>query len=63
MINKIRIHRQAIKKTQEDVARAIDVRVGTINSVENGKYVPNLLIAMKLCEYFKVPMEEPGTLQ
>ena len=57
MLNTIRPLRYAMKKTQEDVARAIDVRLGTINSIENGMYIPNLLIAMKLCEYFNVKME------
>ena len=47
-----------MNKRQEDIARAIEVTTATINQIENGKYIPNLLIAMRLARLFKVPVEQ-----
>ena len=57
MVNTISCRRYKIKKKQHDLASAMNVRVGTINSIENGETVPNLRLAMRLARYFNVPVE------
>jgi len=58
MLNTIRVRRYKTEKTQEDLARIMKVRTATINSIENGKTVPNLRVAMRMARFFKVPVDE-----
>ncbi len=58
MLNNLRVRRYKTDKTQEDLARAMGVRTATINSIENGKTVPNLRLAMRLSRYFNVTVNE-----
>ena len=58
MQNTIRVQRYRVNRRQEDVARAIEVTTATINQIENGKYIPNLMIAMRLARYFNIPVEQ-----
>jgi putative transcriptional regulator len=50
--------RSAKGATQEDVARAVGVTRQTIIAIERGNYVPSVLLALKLSEYFRVPVED-----
>jgi putative transcriptional regulator len=44
--------------TQQALANAIGVTRLTIHSVENGKFVPSTLLALKLSKFFGKPVEE-----
>ena len=44
--------------TQSDLARAIGVSRQSINAIEQSKYVPSAVLALKIAKLFKVPFEE-----
>ena len=48
MKSKVRYYRQEIGMTQKELAKKADVSRQTINSLENGKYNPSLLLAYKI---------------
>lgn len=48
MKNSIRIERAILKITQEELARRIGVSRQTINAMEQGKYVPSTVLALKI---------------
>lgn len=56
--NKIRIQRAIKNITQEELAEAVGVTRKTVNTIENGKYVPSTILAMKMARYFEIPVEE-----
>ncbi len=56
--NKIKVFRAMHDLTQEDLARRVGVSRQTINSIEKGKYVPSVLIALKIAKVFNVNLEE-----
>ena len=43
---------------QEELAALMKVSRQTISSLENGRYNPSILLAMKLARYFGVTVEE-----
>jgi len=57
--NNIKKERFALNDmTQEELAKAVDVSRQTIISVEKGKYVPSVLLALKIAKHFGKPLEE-----
>jgi len=44
--------------TQEDLARAVGVTRQTIIALEKGNYVPSVLLALKVAQFFKKPVEK-----
>ncbi|WP_075352285.1 helix-turn-helix transcriptional regulator [Algoriphagus marinus] len=58
MKNSIKVERAKLNLTQQDLADLISVSRQTINSIEAGKYVPSTVLALKIAQVFKVPMEE-----
>ena len=44
--------------TQEELARRVNVTRKTINTVENGKFVPSAYLALKIARAFGVSVEE-----
>ncbi|MBP3841159.1 MAG: helix-turn-helix transcriptional regulator [Bacilli bacterium] len=58
MKNRIREFRKIKNITQDELAREIGVTRQTINAIENEKYSPTLLLAIKLAKYLGVPVEE-----
>lgn len=44
--------------TQEDLAQAVGVTRQTIIAIEKGNYVPSVLLALKIAEYFRTPVED-----
>jgi putative transcriptional regulator len=58
MKNKIRELRTELGLRQEDLAREAGVTRQTINAIENNKYNPTLVLAMKLARLLKTPVEE-----
>lgn len=47
-----------LDKTQEDLANSIGVSRQTIHAIEKNKFVPSVQTAMRLAQYFKLPVED-----
>jgi len=43
---------------QEELAAALEVSRQTINSLENGRYNPSIVLAFKIARYFDMSIEE-----
>jgi putative transcriptional regulator len=56
--NDVRELRSARGLSQEELARALDVSRQTIISIEKGRYVPSLPLAIALARYFDSTVEE-----
>ncbi len=56
--NKIKIFRAIHNLTQEELAQKIGVSRQTINSIEKGKYVPSVVIALKMARVFNAKVED-----
>ncbi|MBC3881799.1 helix-turn-helix transcriptional regulator [Undibacterium sp. LX40W] len=46
------------KISQQDLAEAIGVSRKTISAVETARFVPSVIIAMKIAQYFNVKVED-----
>jgi putative transcriptional regulator len=58
MKNDVRERRLERGLSQMELAWAVNVSRQTINSIETGKYVPSLPLALALGRFFGVPVEE-----
>ncbi len=56
--NRIKVFRAIHDLTQEQLAQKIGVSRQTINSIEKGKFVPSVLIALKMSKLFGVTVNE-----
>jgi len=56
--NTIKVHRAMKDWTQEELARRIGVTRKTINTIENGVYVPSTVLALKMARVFGVAVED-----
>lgn len=63
MKNKIKVFRAMNDLTQQDLAEKIEVSRQTINSIENNRYVPSTVLALRLSEVFKVSVNELFALE
>lgn len=61
--NSLKERRKTAGLTQEELADAMNVSRQTIISIEKGKYIPSLPLALKLARFFKRPMEEIFTIE
>lgn len=52
IINYIKQRRASMGMTQEELADACGVSRQSINSIERGKYIPSLPLALKLAQVF-----------
>lgn len=43
---------------QEELAAALEVSRQTIGSLENGRYNPSIILAIKIARFFKMSVEE-----
>lgn len=43
---------------QEDLADTLKISRQTISSLENGRYNPSIILAIKIARYFEKPVEE-----
>lgn len=58
MENRVRVRREAAGLSQGDLAREVGVSRQTINSIEVGRYVPSLPLALDLGRFFAIPVEQ-----
>ena len=58
MENDVRERRQARGLSQAQLAEALGVSRQSINSIETGRYVPSLPLAIALARYFATSVEE-----
>ena len=58
MENRIRVARAEIRMTQQQLAEAVGVSRQTIHAIENGRFVPSTVLALKIARLFAKPVEE-----
>ena len=58
MRNTVRVLRTQRGLSQGDLAEVLGVSRQTINSIETGRYLPSLPLAIALARYFKTSVEE-----
>lgn len=58
MKNRIKELRKEKKLRQEDLARILEVSRQTIVAIENDKYDPSLVLAMKLSDFFNISVND-----
>ena len=56
--NNLKERRTRLGLTQAELAEACGVSRKTVNTVENGVFVPSTLLALKLARALSVPVEE-----
>jgi len=56
--NKLKEFREKKKITQEILAKKVNVSRQTIISIETGKYIPSLELALKFSKVFKCKVED-----
>lgn len=57
MKNRIKVERAERGVTQQDLADAVGVSRQTIIAVEQGKFLPSTLLALKIARFFSKPVE------
>ncbi len=63
MTNNVHNYRKVKKLTQEELALAVGVTRQTIISIEQGKYIASLPLALKIAKIFGVSVEEVFSLE
>ena len=58
MENTIKIQRAIKNLTQEELANLIGVSRQTINSIENNRYIPSTVLALKLSKVFGINVND-----
>jgi putative transcriptional regulator len=58
MENDVRERRAQRGLSQAQLAKAVNVSRQTINSIEKGRYIPSLPLALALARYFDTKVEE-----
>jgi putative transcriptional regulator len=56
--NRVRELRTASDLSQEALGAALGVSRQTINSIENGRYLPSLPLAIEIARYFETTVEQ-----
>jgi putative transcriptional regulator len=55
--NKVQEFRDRAEVTQENLAMEVGVTRQTIIAIEKGNYTPSVSLALRIANYFKVPLE------
>jgi putative transcriptional regulator len=58
LANRIKEKRNELGLTQAELAEKVGVTRKTVNTVENGVFIPSALLALKLAEALSVQVEE-----
>ncbi|MDH4271436.1 MAG: helix-turn-helix transcriptional regulator [Candidatus Aminicenantes bacterium] len=56
--NTLKVQRARMDWSQEELARKIGVTRKTVNTIENGVYIPSTYLALKMAKAFGVAVEE-----
>lgn len=60
--NNVSDYRMNSGTTQEGLAYSVGVSRQTIIALEKGNYTPSILLAIKIAQFFKVPVERLFTI-
>jgi putative transcriptional regulator len=63
MTNSIKVERAKRNLTQADLAQLVKVSRQTINTMEQGKYVPSTVLALRLAKVFETTVDAIFTLE
>lgn len=63
MENTLKVERAKKNITQEQLAQKIGVSRQTIHAIENKKYVPSTVLALKIAAYFETQVEAIFSLE
>jgi DNA-binding XRE family transcriptional regulator len=55
--NRIAVLRAERGISRRDLAAALEVHYQTVGYLERGEYSPSLFLALRIAEYFEVPLE------
>ena len=58
MTNNIRVERAIKRITQQQLAELVQVSRQTINAIEQGKYVPSTVLALKIASLFEKRLDD-----
>ena len=58
MTNNIRVERAIKRITQQQLAELVQVSRQTINAIEQGKYVPSTVLALKIAYVFEKKLDD-----
>lgn len=58
MTNNIRVERAIKRMTQQQLAELVNVSRQTINAIEQGKYVPSTVLALKIAKVFDKRLDD-----
>ena len=58
MKNNLKVYRAMHDLTQEELAKELGVTRQTIIAIEKDKYDPSLILAFKIAQFFKTPIED-----
>ena len=58
MTNNIRVERAIKRMTQQQLAEWVKVSRQTINAIEQGKYVPSTVLALKIAKVFDKRLDD-----
>jgi len=58
MTNNIRVERAIKRMTQQQLAELVKVSRQTINAIEQGKYVPSTVLALKISKVFDKRLDD-----
>ncbi|MBV8196361.1 MAG: helix-turn-helix transcriptional regulator [Candidatus Dormibacteraeota bacterium] len=58
MKNRVRELRLALQLSQAELGDDLGVSRQTVNSIENGRYLPSLPLAIELARFFQTTVEE-----
>jgi putative transcriptional regulator len=56
--NEVRRLREALGLSQGELASRLSVSRQTVNSIETGRYLPSLPLAIAIARFFSKPVEE-----
>jgi putative transcriptional regulator len=56
--NQLKVQRAIKNITQEELAEKIGVTRKTINTIENCKFVPSTILAIRMARFFDIKVEE-----
>ena len=56
--NRLRVLRAEKEISQKELADGVNLSRQTVNSIERGKFNPSIVTALRIAEYFGVPIEE-----